>query len=354
MVIQSEGSIRMKGGYNSIVNEVICSNSASGIVMNGAGLTVNSLAGTSNILNAGGNTLNAIAGNNTFLTSNTAGATNPNIFESSGVESATNPLVRLDNTNATTNPAILELYKSGKVGASSDVVSAINFFGKDNAGIKSQFGGIETIITGAGVGNVDGAMDFYTSVNGIKSLVWRMNGADNENNSFRPLDMNGNDIKTSSGDMTITTGASSGTGNLSLASKGTTTLTSTGAVSITNSAGSGDITLSTGGSIKLQDAGTTVLDLNSGTGATFDLGGGAINIIGASARTIQTTVADLTVKSANVLTLEASTSQAVVLKAQSLSLDGSGMISMSAGSATGTFLPVMINGTNYMIQLFNV
>jgi hypothetical protein len=322
--------------------------------MNGSGLTVNSLANASNILNAGTNTLNTLLGSNTFLTANTAGATNPNIFQSSGVESATNPLVRLDNTNATTNPAILELYKSGKVGATSDVVSALNFFGKDGAGNKQQFGGIESIITSAGGGGgVDGALDFYSCVNGTKSLVFRMNGADNENNSFRPLDMNSNDITTSSGSMTIRSTSSTGTGNLELTSKNLTTITSNNTISITNSAGSGDINISTGGAIKLQDGGTTVLDLNSASGATFDLGGGTMSIIGASARTIQTTVADLTVKSANVLTLEASTTQAVILKAQSLSLDGSGMISPSAGSATGTYLPVMINGTNYMIQLFN-
>lgn len=46
-----------------------------------------------------------------------------------------------------------------------------------------------------------------------------MNGADNENNSFRPLDMNGQDIKSSTGNMTISTASSTGTGTITITPK---------------------------------------------------------------------------------------------------------------------------------------
>ena len=51
-------------------------------------------------------------------------------------------------------------------------------------------------------------------------MVWRLNGADNENNSFRPLDLNGNALKTTTGSMTIDTSSSSTAGaTLTLATK---------------------------------------------------------------------------------------------------------------------------------------
>jgi hypothetical protein len=149
-----------------------------------------------------------------------------------------NPSVRITNSNATTGGVNVDFYKN-KTGATNDIVSALNFYGKDNTGTKRQFGGIESVITSAGGGGgVDGALDFYSCVNGGKSLVFRLNGADNENNSFRPLDMNGNNIVTNSGDMTITTSASAGTGTMTLTSKGAMSQTATtGGINLTANAG---------------------------------------------------------------------------------------------------------------------
>ena len=46
-----------------------------------------------------------------------------------------------------------------------------------------------------------------------------MSGADNEINSFRPLNMTGNNIKTSSGNLTIETIAPTGTGSITIDAK---------------------------------------------------------------------------------------------------------------------------------------
>jgi hypothetical protein len=54
----------------------------------------------------------------------------------------------------------------------------------------------------------------------VVSETFYFNGAQNENNSFRPLDMNGNAIRTTGGDLSINTTASTGTGNLSVQAKG--------------------------------------------------------------------------------------------------------------------------------------
>ena len=137
------------------------------------------------------------------------------------------PALILSNapSNLANNPTTLEMfYNKSIAGATGDLVTAINFFGEDAATNKVQFGGIESVITSAGGGGgVDGAMDFYTCVNGTKSLVLRLNGADNENNSFRPLDMNGNAIRNTTGNMTIDTNASATAGStLTLATKDAT------------------------------------------------------------------------------------------------------------------------------------
>jgi hypothetical protein len=116
--------------------------------------------------------------------------------------SASLPVLRLENITASpTAPATLEIYTNKTIaGATADLVGAINFFGENNVGTKTQFAGIEAVITGSSVlpTGVDGSLDIYSLVNGVKSLVWRYNGADNENNSFRPLDMNNNNIVTTS------------------------------------------------------------------------------------------------------------------------------------------------------------
>jgi len=157
---------------------------------------------------------------------NTATGTYANItLTDTAVGGSANPILSLNNTEATTGAVVVDLYKN-RTGATNDIVGALNFYGKDNAGNKTQYGGIESVITSAGGGGgVDGALDFYSCVNGVKSQVFRLNGADNENNSFRPLDMNGNNITSSSNNMTITTASSTGTGNMTLTAKGTTQIT---------------------------------------------------------------------------------------------------------------------------------
>lgn len=134
------------------------------------------------------------------------------------------PQLILENTNATagntTGVPSIEMYKSGRNGAINDVVSSIQFNAKDGAGVKRTFGKIEsTITTNTAPSNYDGALDFYSLINGVNQLVFRLNGADNENNSFRPLDLNGSILKTSTGDLTIDASASSGTGTITITPK---------------------------------------------------------------------------------------------------------------------------------------
>jgi len=101
-----------------------------------------------------------------------------------------------------------------------DVIGSITNWAKNYLGVLKEWFRMETVITGSSLGaGDDSSLDFYTLVNGVSSLVWRMNGADNENNSFRPIDMNGQDVKTSSGNLAISTASSSGKGTITLSPK---------------------------------------------------------------------------------------------------------------------------------------
>jgi hypothetical protein len=99
---------------------------------------------------------------------------------------------------------------------------------------------------------------------------FRLNGADNENNSFRPLDLNGNALKTSSGSLTIDASTSGGTGDISLTSRGLTSITPLINQSITlTTTGTGDINLSSADKIVI----STQLTLpNSLSATTFAAG----------------------------------------------------------------------------------
>jgi hypothetical protein len=145
-------------------------------------------------------------------------------IKSNNVGYLTDELLLLENTNTTagntTGVPSIEMFKSGRNGAIGDVVSCIQFNAKDGAGIKRSFGRIEsTITTNTAPLNYDGALDFYSLINGVNQLVFRLNGSDNENNSFRPLDLNGNILKTSALDLTIDATTSTGTGNIDISAK---------------------------------------------------------------------------------------------------------------------------------------
>ena len=264
-------------------------------------------------------------------------------------------LLFLNNTSATAGAVSAQFYKQRNV-AQNETVSEVLFYANDAVGDKTQFGAIKCVSTNVTAGNEDGAIDIFTSVNGVSSLVMRFNGADNENNSFRPLDMNGNAIRTSGGSLLIDTASSSGSGDVAITSKGTTTITSGGAISITNAGASGDLTLNTNGTISLIDGGTTVLSASSAAGVTMDTGGGSLSIIGAAARTIQATSAPLIVQSATGdLTLKSN--EDIIIEPLSatgdLVFNGTNIESATSGGNSGQHLRILLNGTYYKIALQN-
>jgi hypothetical protein len=147
------------------------------------------------------------------------------------------PTLLINNTNATagntTGVPSIELTKSGRNGAINDVVGSIFFNALDGVGVERTFGKIESVITtNTAPSNYDGALDFYSLINSVNQLVFRLNGADNENNSFRPLDLNGNALKTSTTNLTIDATASTGTGQIIISPKTTSNLLVNSSISV--------------------------------------------------------------------------------------------------------------------------
>ena len=162
--------------------------------------------------------LNAVlnAGNTATGAYATIGLTN------TGVGGLTNPQLTLTNSNATINTIpTIELNKTGRNLTGGESVGSISMYGLDATAQKTEFARIQTKTEATGSGNEDGTLSIFNSVNGVLSETFNFNGGQNENNSFRPLDLNGNALRTTSGSLTIEATSSSGTGNIDITAKST-------------------------------------------------------------------------------------------------------------------------------------
>lgn len=136
-----------------------------------------------------------------------------------------NPMLELANKSttagATNGVPTTHYYKQGRNVVQNDYIASEHFFAKNYLGNKTEFGRITYQATNSSAGGGDdGACGVWCAVNGTIQQVFLFNGADNQNNSFRPLDMNGNNVIASTGSMSIDTSASATAGaTLTLATK---------------------------------------------------------------------------------------------------------------------------------------
>jgi len=175
-----------------------------------------------------------------------------------------NPLCRLTNTNATGSVA-MEVYKNKPTAvAAGDVLHNLSVYGKDSSGAKQEYTRITHTIRDGASGTEDGSIEMACFVNGAVSTFLQLNGVENEVNCLKNIDMGGNAIRTTSGDMTITTTPSGGTGALTINSKQNIAMAAvSGQVGITASAGIGLIA-TTGGIQATAQTGGINLTANGG------------------------------------------------------------------------------------------
>ena len=101
-----------------------------------------------------------------------------------------------------------------------NAISAISSYALDGTATPIEWSRIQTKVENVGALNQDGTLSIFNSVNGSILETFNFNGAQNENNSFRPLDMNGNNIRTTTGSLAINVASSTTAGaTLTLATK---------------------------------------------------------------------------------------------------------------------------------------
>ena len=111
-----------------------------------------------------------------------------------------------------------------------NAISAISSFALDGTATPREWSRIQTKVENVGAGNQDGTLSIFNSVNGTVLETFNFNGAQNENNTFRPFDLNNNDIRTSTGNIVLSGTLSSGVGSIELKSKDATAGAGTGLI----------------------------------------------------------------------------------------------------------------------------
>jgi hypothetical protein len=205
--------------YSTIINKDGITQNNSG----GAGFTINTNNSPCNIQNT--STIGIFAGSNISISAPSGTITSTSSTGQQVVVSSANnvstPTLTITNSNASiTSYPVIKTDRPTPASVAGDVIGAISTWADDGAGTNREWSRIQTKTENVSGGNQDATLSIFTSVNGVVSEVFNFNGAQNENNSFRPLDMNGNNIRTTSGDMVITSYTSSGTGNMSITAKG--------------------------------------------------------------------------------------------------------------------------------------
>ena len=143
-----------------------------------------------------------------------------------------NPILTLNNTNSTGSVA-MEVYKNKPTaGSLGDVLHLQAVYGKDSGSNKTEYTRITHTIRDPTNGSEDGSIEFACVRNGAINTFLQLNAVENEVNCLKTLDMGGNTIRTSTGDLVIDTTASLGTGLMTLQSKNDLQLTCAGGFGI--------------------------------------------------------------------------------------------------------------------------
>jgi hypothetical protein len=202
--------------YSTIIDK-------NGITQNnngGAGFTINSNAENITLTNTGRIDLQS---------TNLISDANKLEVRSTNVGGTANPLLVLKNTNTTAGGATFETYKDdAPTSTGSDPVGIWTASCNTNIG-KTEITRISAVVNGVGAGNNDGGIILACKVNSSASPVNFINcngGAGTgspplgEVQFSKPINMFGQNIITTSGDMTITAFNSTGTGNIDIQAKG--------------------------------------------------------------------------------------------------------------------------------------
>ena len=201
-------------------------------------------------------------------------------MNSGGAGGAANPLLTLNNTNAT-GSVVMEVYKNKPTAAvNGDVLFTQSVYGKDSGNAKQEFTRINHTVRDVTAGVEDGSIEFGCFVNGAVTTFLQINGNENDINMLRPLDFNvpsgasasNATIKlsgTNSTDLEINGSTSNGTGHINITSKTGTFVNVANSILINagSSTGAGNVTITpkaAGGYLLLNNLPTSAVGLPTG------------------------------------------------------------------------------------------
>lgn len=312
-----------------------------------------------------------------------------------------NPLLVLQNNNATAGAVVVETYKNEPAGISTagDQIASYSAYcnANNNLGVatKTEMAKINFVAQGVGTNNNDGTIGLACKVNSAMNNFLLCNGGvapSGEVQVFKPLDMNNNAIKTSTGDLAMTALNSTGAGAVYIEAKANADAevrtTGTGRAELINGATSlfvnnagmtyagGAVSMSASGNIQLTTTGagdTNIssadqINLNSTNGGINITSGGAGNltlttigfgdinlnaedsstITGKTGLTLRTTLgagADVNLVSTRDLNITTDNTVGKIV------LTGTKLQSNTSGGTSGEHLVITLNGVVYKIKL---
>lgn len=138
-----------------------------------------------------------------------------------------NPLLVLQNNTTTAGAVVVETYKNDPpTSLASETIASYSAYcnANNNVGVatKTEMAKINFVAQGVGTNNNDGTIALACKVNSAMNNFVICNGGVapfGEVQVFKPLDINGNAIKTTTGDLGLDATASTGTGNINLTAK---------------------------------------------------------------------------------------------------------------------------------------
>jgi hypothetical protein len=140
----------------------------------------------------------------------------------SSLNNASTPTYTITNTNASTAsyPAV-KLDRPTPASGTGETIGTIGMWADDASNVSREYVRLQAKTENVSPGNVDGTLSVLAIINSSASPteIFNFNGGQNEINTFRPFDLNGNALRTSQGDMSISSSASAGTGRMTLQAK---------------------------------------------------------------------------------------------------------------------------------------
>lgn len=151
-------------------------------------------------ISAGGGASLGMNINAVLTTTNGYAGTTSGLLGSVSVPSV---IITNNNSSNASYPAI-KIDRSVPSSAAGDIIGTTSFWGKDASGASREWARISGFAQNVLSGNQDGRIGIACAINGAPPTeLFNFNGADNENNTFRPLDLNGNALKTSQTNLVI-------------------------------------------------------------------------------------------------------------------------------------------------------